>query len=135
MSRTFKTIATFQYSSEAQVIKGYLESSGIKVFIFDNITIDSDPLLSNAIGGVKLKVLAEQENEALQLLDSVKKYSMNDKGEAINCPNCNSQKIELFSTVKDLKSFLWFVFGLLFSFLPLYTKYTNRCQECNTEFN
>lgn len=135
MSRTFKTIATFQYSSEAQVIKGYLESSGIEVFIFDNLTIDTDPLLSNAIGGVKLKVLAERENEALQLLDSIKKYSMNDKGEAINCPNCNSQKIELFSTVKNLKSFLWFVFGLLFSFLPLYTKYTYRCQECNTEFN
>ena len=135
MNEPFKTIAVFQYSSEAQIIKGRLESEGIEVFLFDNITIDTDPLISNAIGGVKLKVLSSQKDEAIQILNSIKKYSVDDVGNTINCPNCNSEKIELFSTVKNIKSLFWFVLGLLSFALPFYTKHKYRCQDCNTEFN
>ncbi|MBE9491207.1 MAG: DUF2007 domain-containing protein, partial [Bacteroidetes bacterium] len=127
--------AVFQYSSEAHIVKGRLESEGIKAFLFDDITIDTDPLISNAIGGVKLKVLSSQENKAIQIINSIKKYSINDNGKSINCPNCDSEKIELFSTVKDIKSLFWFILGMLFSSLPFYTKYKYRCQNCNTEFN
>ncbi len=135
MNETFKTVAVFQYSSEAYIVKGRLESEGIKVFLFDDLTIDTDPLVSNAIGGVKLKVLANQEQEAIDVLKSIKKYSIDDEGNSINCPSCNSEKIELFSTIKDVKSLFWFVFGLLFSSLPFYTKHKYRCQNCNVEFN
>jgi len=135
MSKTFKTIAVFQYSSEAQIVKGRLESDGIKVFLFDDLTIDTDPLVSNAIGGIKLKVLSSQEKEAIQIIDSIGKYSIDDEGNSINCPKCDSKKIELFSTVKDMKSLFWFIFGMLFSALPFYTKYKYRCQNCDTEFN
>ncbi len=135
MNESFKTVAVFQYSSEAQIIKAYLESEGIQVFMVDNFTIDIDPLFSNTIGGVKLKVLSKQENKALELLSSIKKYSLNDDGKAIHCPNCNSIKVQLLTTVRDIKSFLWFVFGLLSAILPPYVKYTYKCQDCNTEFN
>ncbi|HHC79337.1 MAG TPA: DUF2007 domain-containing protein [Flavobacteriia bacterium] len=135
MNESFKTVAVFQYSSEAQIIKAYLESEGIQVFMVDNFTIDIDPLFSNTIGGVKLKVLSKQENKALELLSSIKKYSLNDDGKAIHCPNCNSKKVQLLTTVRDIKSFLWFVFGLLSAILPPYVKYTYKCQDCNTEFN
>ncbi len=135
MNESFKTVAVFQYSSEAQIIKAYLESEGIQVFMVDNFTIDIDPLFSNTIGGVKLKVLSNQENKALELLSSIKKYSLNDDGKAIHCPNCNSEKIQMFTTVRDLRSFLWYVFGLFFVAFPLYVKYTYKCRNCNTEFN
>ena len=135
MSDTFKTIARFQYSSEAQIIKGRLEADGIQVFLSDNLTIDTDPLVSNAIGGVKLKVLSHQAIEAENILKSIKKYSINDEGDAVNCPNCNSEKIELFSTIKDAKSLFWFIFGVLFSSLPFYTKHKYRCEDCKTEFD
>ena len=139
MSYTFKTIARFQYSAEAQIIKGRLEAEGIQVFLTDNITIDTDPLVSNAIGGVKLKVLQHQVSEAEAILKSIKKYSINDEGNAINCPNCNGEKIELFSTIKDLKSFFAFIFAfittLFVSTLPIYSKHKYRCEDCKTEFN
>ena len=105
MSQTFKTIAKFQYSSEAQIIKGRLESEGIEVFLSDNITIDTDPLVSNAIGGVKLKVLATDAMQAQHILESINKYSIDDEGKAIHCPNCNSTEVQLFSTITSLKSF------------------------------
>ncbi|MCK5400629.1 MAG: DUF2007 domain-containing protein [Flavobacteriaceae bacterium] len=135
MNETFKTIAVFQYSSEAQIIKGRLEFDGIEVFLFDNLTIDTDPLISNAIGGVKLKVLSHQEVEAKKILKSIRKYSVNDVGGTIYCPNCKSEKIELFSTIKNAKSLFWFIIGVLFSSLPFYTKHKYKCEDCKTEFD
>lgn len=135
MGDTFKTIAKFQYSSEAQIIKGRLEADGIQVFLYDNITIDTDPLISNAIGGVKLKVLSHQVTEAEQILESINKFSIDDEGKAMKCPNCNSKKIGLFSTIKDVKSFFAFLFTFLVSVLPIYSKHIYRCADCNTEFD
>jgi hypothetical protein len=123
MTETFKTIARFQYSSEAQIIKGRLEAEGIDVFLSDHLTIDTDPLISNAIGGVKLKVYSYQSEEAINILESIRTYSIDDEGNSINCPNCQSQKIELFSTIKDAKSLIWFIFGVLFSGLPFYNRH------------
>ena len=135
MNEKFKTIAVFQYPTEAEIIKGRLESEGIKVFMFDDITINTDPLVSNAIGGVKLKVLSNQENAANKILNSISKYSVDDEGNSIKCPECNGEKIEVFSTVKDNKSLFWFLFGFLITALPFYAKHTYRCKDCNTEFD
>ena len=135
MSDTFKTIARFQYSSEAQIIKGRLEADGIQVFLSDNLTIDTDPLVSNAIGGVKLKVLSRQAMQAQHILETMNKYSLDDEGLAIKCPNCNSEHVQLFSTIKDLKSFFSFVFRVLIGTLPFYAKHKYRCDDCNNEFD
>ncbi|GAA4966441.1 DUF2007 domain-containing protein [Algibacter aquimarinus] len=135
MSDTFKTIARFQYSTEAQIIKGRLEADGIKVFLFDNLTIDTDPLVSNAIGGVKLKVLSTDALKAQHILNSIEKFSLDDDGNPINCPNCNSKDVILFSTIKDFKSFIAFIFGFISGTLPFYSKNKYRCDKCNTKFD
>ncbi|MDN3665122.1 DUF2007 domain-containing protein [Algibacter miyuki] len=139
MNDTFKTIARFQYSAEAQIIKGRLEADGIQVFLFDNLTIDTDPFVSNAIGGVKLKVLSYQAEEAEHILKSINKFSLDNEGNAIKCPNCKSEKIEMYSTIKDIKAFFAFVFAfvtnILTSALPIYTKHRYRCEACKTEFD
>lgn len=139
MPQIFTTVAKFQYSSEAQIIKGRLESEGIQVFLSDNFTIDTDPLVSNAIGGVKLKVYTEDVINAKHILDSIEKYSMDDDGSPIICPNCKGEKIELFSTIKDAKSFFALIFAfittLFISTLPLYSKHKYRCEDCKTEFD
>ncbi|MDO7171082.1 DUF2007 domain-containing protein [Mariniflexile sp. AS56] len=139
MSDTFKTIARFQYSSEAQIIKGRLEADGIQVLLYDNITIDTDPLISNAIGGVKLKVLSHQAEEAEGILNSINKFSVDNEGDAIKCPNCKSEKTNLYTTVKDGKAFFAFIFAfivnILTTALPFYTKYKYKCEACKTEFD
>ena len=135
MNDTFKTIARFEYSSEAQIIKGRLEAEGIQVFLTDNFTIDTDPLVSNAIGGVKLKVLSEDELKAKDVLRSIKKYSLDEDGNFVKCPECKSEHVQVFSTVKDFKSFFAFLFGFIVGTLPFYAKHKFRCEECNTEFD
>jgi len=131
---TFVTIAKYQYSSEAQIAKGRLEADGITVFLADNVTIDTDPLVSNAIGGVKLKVYAEDEWKAREFLKSIKAYSRDDNGEPIKCPNCNEEHVELFSTVNSFKSLMAFLFGIITFTLPFHTRYKYICEDCKTEF-
>ena len=132
----FRKIATFQYSSEAFIVKGKLESAGIEVFMFDNFTIDADPIISNAVGGVKLFVKTEDFEKAGLELGDISRYSIDDSGKLMVCPKCGSDKIDLLSTVKDLKSFFSFIFSTLITVtMPFYTKYKYKCDACGFEFS
>jgi hypothetical protein len=132
--KTFTTIAQYQYSSEAQIIKGRLEAEGIPVFLSDNLTIDTDPLVSNAIGGVKLKVLSKDVLKAKYILDSIQAYSVDDQGKPITCPECSGPNVNMYSSIKDSKSLIAFGIGVLFGALPLSTRYHYKCEHCLFEF-
>ncbi len=56
MEDDFKLVRSYQYSYEAQVFCSKLESEGIDVYLRDMNTVDSNPIWSNAVGGVKLFV-------------------------------------------------------------------------------
>lgn len=133
-NKTFHKIANYQYSSEAYLFKGKLESEGIEVFLQNENTINTDPLLSNAVGGVKLFVNSEDVMKAKQILESIPNYSIDDDGHLLTCPNCGLQKIEMVTSIKDVKSFFAFIYGLLTLSMPLFTKHKHKCQECNFEF-
>ena len=134
MKKTFETVAKFTYSSEAVIVKGRLESEGIPVFMTDHLTIDTDPLVSNAIGGVKLKVYTEDKIRAQEVLNSINEFSLNDEGEAMVCPNCQSTEVDYFSNVNSLASLGAFLIGFLFGSLPFYNKYDYRCRNCKNKF-
>jgi len=135
MENEFTKIGSYQYSSEAVIIKGKLEAEGITVFMADNFTIDADPLMSNAIGGVKLFIKTEQLEEAKNILSAISRYSLDNEGKAIHCPNCNGEHVSVGSTINEKKSLFSFLFSFaLFGALPLYTKYKYRCDDCGAEF-
>ena len=134
MRNSLIEIANYQFSSEAYLFKGKLESEGIEVFLQNENTINTDPLLSTAFGGVKLFVNSEDVLQSKQILDAISEYSLNDKGELLTCPNCGSQKIYMTTTIKDIKSFLAFIYGLLTLSMPLFSKQKYKCESCNFEF-
>ena len=43
MEEQFQIVGRYQYSSEALIFKGKLESEGIEVYIRDNNIVDSNP--------------------------------------------------------------------------------------------
>ncbi len=135
MQRTFIDIARFQYSAEAQIVKGKLQSEGIEVFLKDQVLIDTDPLISRAIGGVKLRVRAEDELKALKILDDIEPYSVDDSGNRLKCPECGSERLIFQTSVKDVKSFLAFLFSFLTFALPIHTRYDYRCENCGNQFS
>lgn len=136
MEDIFELIGTYQYSSEALIYKGKLESEGITVFIRDNYTVDSNPLYSNAIGGVKLFVNQKDYLKAKDIISQVSKYSLDDEHKLLKCPNCEEEQIDMVTSIKDLKSLFAFIFStLLLGTLPFYSKHKYKCNKCNFEFN
>ena len=131
----FKIIATYQYTSEVIIFKGKLESEGIEVFMRDNNTVDTNPLYSNAVGGVKLFVKSEDFFIANTILSQVSKYSLDENNQLIDCPKCGGKQINMVTSITDFKSFLSFLFSLLLIILPFYSKYKYKCNTCKFEFN
>ncbi|WAC00850.1 DUF2007 domain-containing protein [Lacinutrix neustonica] len=125
MIDNYTILTTFPYSSEAQITKSKLEAEGIRVMLLDEKTIDSDPLISQAIGGVKLLVYNEDAEDALKIYNRIRLYETDKTGDAIVCPNCQSTKILIAELTRKN------IFYMLF---PFFEKTKFRCNVCNTIF-
>jgi hypothetical protein len=135
MEKQFQIVGRYQYSSEALIFKGKLESEGIEVYIRDNNIVDSNPLYSNAVGGIKLFVKSEDFEKAQLVLSDVSQYSLNENNQLIKCPKCNAEQVEMVTSIKDIRSFLAFLFSVLVVYMPFYSKHKYKCQSCKFEFN
>lgn len=131
---TFQKIATFQYSSEAIIFKGKLESEGIEVFMRDNNTVDSNPLYSNAVGGVKLFFQNNDFEKATDIFSNISQYSLDDNEKLRKCPKCGAEQIDMVTSIQDLKSFLVFLFSVFLVAIPFYSKHKYKCDNCKFEF-
>jgi Putative prokaryotic signal transducing protein len=70
ISSKLVTIRQYVNVPEALLAKSILDSAGIESFLADQTTIRMDWFLSNALGGIKLRVREEDAQAALQLLDN-----------------------------------------------------------------
>jgi hypothetical protein len=93
MNDNYKILALFEYSSEAYVTKSKLDSKQLKTMLMDEATIDSDPLISGAIGGVKLLVHKDDFDKAVEIYTEIRTYQKDADGKDICCPKCKSNKI------------------------------------------
>ena len=125
MNDNYKILAVFEYSTEAHVTKSKLDSEGFKTMLMDEKTIDSDPLISNAIGGVKLLVHQNDFEKALKIYNEIRTYQKDKKGNDIFCPNCKSSKM-LIAPIQRKN-----VFYMLF---PFFEKTRHICNDCKTIF-
>ena len=140
MEDIFELIGSYQYSSEAIIFKGKLESEGLEVFMRDNFTVEANPLYSNAVGGVKLFVYQKDYLKAKEIISQVSQYSLDENDKLLKCPNCNAEQVEMVTSIKDSKSLFAFVFSLFlgvlfYVLLPFYSRYKYKCRKCNFEFN
>ena len=122
---TFTTLAVFEYSTEANLIKAKLESEKIRTRLLDEKTIDSDPLISQAIGGVKLQVHNDDAQKALDIYNTIRKYRKDDNGNDMHCKQCNSTHILVAPAQRKN------IFYMLF---PFFEKTRYVCNECKTVF-
>ena len=120
MEDKFYLLGSFEYVSDVQIIKGKLESEGIPVFLRDENTLNSDPLISNAIGGVKLQVYAKDKKKAIAVYNEVRAYAIDTNGDPIKCPNCKAEKSEAYYERKT-------IFHKLF---PFFEKRKYKCLSC-----
>ncbi len=125
MNNNYKILAVFEFSTEAYVTKSKLDSEGFLTMLMDEKTIDSDPLVSNAIGGVKLLVHKNDFIKAVEVYNEIRIYQKDKNGNAISCPKCQSNRI-LIAPIQRKN-----IFYMLF---PFFEKTRHICNKCKTIF-
>lgn len=125
MNDNFALLAVFEYSTEAQITKTKLESENINTMLADEKTIDTDPLLSQAIGGVKLLVHNKDYDRALEIYNNIRRYRKDKNDNDIHCPKCSSTRILM--APPDRKNILYMLF-------PFFEKSKHICNDCQTIF-
>lgn len=125
MIDNYTILTTFPYSTEAQITKSKLEGEGISVMLLDEKTVDSDPLISQAIGGVKLLVSDSDFEKALKIFNDIRPYEVDVNGNSIYCPSCNANRILIAPLERK---------NLLFMLFPFFEKTKHICNDCKTIF-
>ncbi|MBI3136661.1 MAG: DUF2007 domain-containing protein [Bacteroidetes bacterium] len=130
------TVKTFDNSIDAYLLKSKLESEGIVCYLFDEHTVSVNPLYNVTVGGIKLKINEADLEKAQQVYAEIQASPYtDDKGNAIQCPNC--QSIDLFTGYdarKGVKGFFSTLGALLLTFVPAYSKKMYKCKKCGTAF-
>lgn len=124
-------LARFSFPHEAHIAKANLESAGIKSFVADEHTVNTQWLYSNAIGGVRLMVSEADVEEATEILACDFSESLENHSEAIGekqdiCPNCGSHDISAHTQGKR-SAFLVFI---LLGFPLFFYKQGYKCNRC-----
>ncbi len=143
MHTVLKTVATFEYAHFAHLAKGKLESEDIECFIFDEHTSSMNWFYNNAIGGIKLKVRAEDLTRAQLILQEtsnavqedsevVQDYEGSiDQDDKNKCPKCGSENVE---DEKYSKKFFYLSIILL-GFPMLFKNRKYVCSNCGNKWN
>ena len=111
--RELVTIRQFRDLPEALLAKGSLESSGIECFLADENLVRLDWFISNFIGGIKLRVKAQDAANAHKILEEPILEGLYVQGvglyEQPRCPKCRSLDVnfqELDRPIAYLSAFL-----------------------------
>lgn len=62
------TLQTFQLAHKAYLLKSILNSDGIESYIYDEYLVTANPMYSNTVGGIKLKIRKRDFELACQVL-------------------------------------------------------------------
>lgn len=125
MNNNYTVIAVFEYSTEAYVTKSKLESEGVKTMLMDETTIDSDPLISGAIGGVKLLVHNDNLEKASEIYNVIRTYQKDEDGKDIFCPKCKSNRILVAPLHRK---------NIIYMLFPFFEGRKLICNNCKTLF-
>ena len=124
----FITVRTFQNYFSAHILLTRMRDSGIECFLKDEFTVTVDPILSNAVGGIKLVVRKEDEEEANLLLHDLDEAYR----QSAICPKCGSKTIELVPK-KTTANIATAILTWLFGSYAISVKNVYQCSSCGYE--
>jgi len=121
------TVAFFDKTVEAELLRGRLELAGIRAFVADKGIVGNNWMYTNAVGGVRVQV---DEKDLDRARAAVEEYGI-EAGQttplsACCCPSCGSTKVRLR---RVSKVFFWLSLLLLGVPLALYRPRCN-CLDC-----
>jgi Zn finger protein HypA/HybF involved in hydrogenase expression len=126
----FITVNAYNNYVDAHIAKGVLEEQGITCWLKDENTVTIDPILTNAVGGIKVMVPKEEAQRAWDILQGLKKEKQLD----VVCPKCGSHNIELVSTPRKAINWLSAISTFFLGDYAMAIDKVNHCFDCKHEF-
>ncbi len=115
---------------DANIIMGRLEEEGINCWLKDENTVTIDPILTNAVGGIKLMVPESQAERAFELLRQFR----SEKQSLLRCPRCGSANVEFVTTPRKASNWIGAIIGFLSMSFALSGDKVYHCFDCGFEF-
>jgi len=127
----FKILETFDNYIEANLMLGRMEEAGIHCWLKDENTATINPILTNAIGGIKLMVLDDDVAKAIEILTALKE----EKRKNFACPHCGSHNIEYITSNRKTSNIISSLLTWMFSNYAVGVHQIWHCFDCNEEFD
>ena len=121
-------LRTFDNYFSANILLTRLQDAGVECFLFDENTVTMGPILSNAIGRIKLVTRKENAVAANELLKSFDREYMQN---AI-CPLCGSSDF-IQIPKKETKNMLTAMLTWIFSSYAIAPDQVYHCRKCGYE--
>ena len=121
-------VRSFDNSFKANITLTKLESYGIECYLYDEQTVNMNPIYSNAIGGIRLMVKEEDLEETRQLLQKFDE----DYLQSVKCPECGKPDISLISK-PGATNFFTAILTWAFSSYAIAPESIYQCSNCKYE--
>lgn len=128
---TYKQIASYDNFLLANMTLGLLQENNINCYLKDENIITVDPLLSPAIGGIKLLVDENDFADAKELINQAEVSYLKE----IPCPDCKSHSLVIEEKTNEPDGF-WdkLMNRVAYGQSSTYSK-NYRCTNCNRIFS
>ena len=122
------TIRTFDNYFSANILLTRLRHEGIECYLKDEYTVTIDPLLTNAVGGIKLVINKEDSGDVFELL---RQFDEDYRRSAV-CPVCGSHNIDLVPK-RTAANMITAILSWLFSDYAVSVENVYQCSTCGYE--
>ncbi|MFZ4059201.1 MAG: hypothetical protein ACOYKE_13750 [Ferruginibacter sp.] len=128
MSDQLVILKTFDNYFTANICLTKLHAAGVEAYLRDEYTVTMDPILTNAIGGIKLVAKNEDEAAAKILLEQFDEtYRKN-----ATCPQCSANAFSYIAK-PGVTNWLTAIFTWMFSSYAIAPDYVYQCGNCGYE--
>lgn len=123
-----EVVKTFDNYFSANISLTKLQAAGFECYLKDEYTVTIDPILTNAIGGIKLVVKSDDFADAKKLLDQFdEEYT-----KSITCPKCGSHSFSYIAK-PGATNYLTAILTWIFSSYAIAPDYVYQCGNCGYE--
>jgi hypothetical protein len=127
---SFVPLYTFTNYIDANLFLIHLQEEGINCWLKDEHTVTIDPIISNAIGGIKLMVHESQNERAAALLRTM----LNKEKLQTPCVKCGSHNVEYIISNHKPANWLSAIVTFILGDFAMAPHKVYHCFNCGTDF-
>jgi hypothetical protein len=127
----FVELRSFDNYIEANIVLLMLQQSNVNCHLKDEHIVTIDPLLSPAVGGMKLMVHHGHVERAWELLNEAEEQYL----KSISCPVCKKHTLKTVAVTREYKCKLSALASMVLNGRPVELKKVYQCTSCGYDFD